>query len=80
MNSKIFFETNFFVDIFVRLNKQSIFVKIVDNVEAAKNLKPGDVITVKHTGMNAYGKLLYPQFYRERTDVNWTDLNKTEAT
>ena len=40
-------------------------------------MKIGSVITVKHSGVNAHGTLLYPQFYRERTDVNWNDLNKS---
>ena len=60
-----------------RLNGKTLFVKIVDNAEEAKQIKEGAVITVKHSGMNTYGTLLFPQFYRERLDVKWQDLNKS---
>ena len=43
----------------------------------AKNIAVGSVITVKHSGTNAHGTILYPQFYRERNDVKWNDLNKS---
>ena len=49
----------------------------MDNAEEAKQIKEGAVITVKHSGMNTYGTLLFPQFYRERLDVKWQDLNKS---
>ena len=51
-------------------------MKIAENEEEAKKIKVGSVITVKHSGVNVHGTLLFPQFYRERTDVNWQDLNK----
>ncbi len=44
-----------------------------ENLEAAKNIKSGSVITVKHSGVNVHGTLLYPQFYRERLDVTWKE-------
>ena len=36
-------------------------------------MQNGDVITVKHNGVNVHGTLLYPHFYRARNDVNWND-------
>ena len=54
-----------------------MFVGIVDNFEAAKTIKTGTVITVKHLGTNVYGTLQYPKFYRERIDLKWQDLIKT---
>ena len=60
------------------MNGKSLFVKIEDNKqEEAKQIRVGSVITVKHSGMNALGTLLFPQFYRERLDVKWNDLNKS---
>lgn len=56
------------------MNGKTLFVNIVDNEQEAKKVKAGDVITVKHSGINVYGTLLYPQFYRERMDVKWSDL------
>lgn len=50
-----------------------------ESAEEVKNLKKGDVITVKHGGMNLYGTLQYPQFWRERSDVSWQDLNKDDV-
>jgi hypothetical protein len=57
-----------------RLNGKSLFVGLSDNYEEAKKVKEGAVITVKHSGTNVYGTLQYPKFYRERTDVNWSEL------
>ena len=55
-----------------------MFVKITENVEEAKDIKKGAVITVKHSGVNVYGTYLYPQFFRERLDISWNDmLNKS---
>jgi hypothetical protein len=54
-----------------------LFVNIAGNAEETKQIKTGAVITVKHSGMNAHGTLLFPQFFRERPDVKWTDLNKS---
>ena len=51
-----------------------MYVNITEHAEEAKTVKPGDVITVKHLGMNIYGTLQFPQFYRERLDVKWTDV------
>ena len=45
-----------------------------ENLEAAKKITSGTVITVKHSGVNVHGTLLFPQFYRERLDVKWHDL------
>ena len=53
-----------------------MFVKTSDN-EQAKKIKERSVITVKHSGMNIHGTLLYPQFYRERLDLNWNNVNKS---
>jgi hypothetical protein len=43
----------------------------------AKGVKEGSVITVKHTGTNVHGTLLYPQFFRERIDVNWDEIKNS---
>lgn len=37
----------------------------------AKKIKEGSIITVKHSGIDANGSLMFPQFYRERKDVKW---------
>ena len=58
------------------LHGTSVFVKIIENSEDAKLVKPGDIITVKHSGVNVHGSLQYPQFYRRRLDIKWQDLNK----
>lgn len=50
---------------------------ISENMEEAKKVKEGSVITVKYSGTNAHGKLQYPKFFRERIDVNWNDIIKT---
>jgi hypothetical protein len=60
-----------------RLNGKILFVGIADNISEAKHVNKGAVITVKHQGMNVYGTLQYPKFYRERTDVKWEVLIKT---
>jgi hypothetical protein len=54
-----------------------LFVGINENYEEAKRVKEGSVITIKHLGTNVHGKLQFPKFYRERTDINWEDLVKT---
>jgi hypothetical protein len=59
------------------MNGKNIFVGLSDNHEEAKHVKEGNVITVKYLGLNVYGTLQYPKFYRERTDVKWEDLIKT---
>ncbi len=48
---------------------------MLEKQEEARQIKAGSVITVKHSGTNVHGTLLYPQFYRTRLDVNWTDIN-----
>ena len=64
---------------FSRINGKSLFVpiKLQEFTENVKKMKPGAVITVKHGGVNVYGTLQFPQFYRERTDVKWDDLIKS---
>lgn len=59
--------------LFSRLNGKIIFVKL-ESGEQAKHIEKGAVITVKHSGVNVYGTLLFPQYYRERLDVTWEDL------
>jgi hypothetical protein len=59
-----------------RINGKEIFVKLNETTEEAKRLKKGAVITVKHSGTNVYGTLQYPQYYRERVDVQWKEMNK----
>jgi hypothetical protein len=54
-----------------------LFIGLKDNFEEAKKVKEGAVITVKHLGVNVYGTLQHPQFYRERTDVKWEEIIKT---
>ena len=56
------------------MNGKVTFVNIAENAVEAKQVKEGAVITVKHSGTNVHGTLLYPQFYRERLDVNWGDV------
>jgi DNA ligase-1 len=58
----------------LQTNDKKVFVSIYDNYEEAKKLKEGAIITIKHSGVNAYGLSLQPKFYRERTDVTWNDL------
>ena len=58
------------------MNGKDIFVGILENYEEAKKIKVGSVITVKHSGINAYGKLLFPKFFRERTDVKWEEIKQ----
>ena len=59
---------------FNRQNGKSLFVNIHDNYQEAKGVKVGSVITVKHMGVNIYGTLQYPKFFRLRSDVSWDDL------
>jgi hypothetical protein len=59
------------------MNGKNLFVNVTENSEDAKKVKAGAVITVKYTGTNMHGTLMYPQFYRERTDVIWNDIIKT---
>jgi uncharacterized protein (DUF427 family) len=56
-----------------------LFVGLSGNYEEVKKVKEGAVITVKHQGTNVYGTLQYPKFYRERTDVKWDDLIKSNT-
>ena len=75
-----FVNSNFIkLQVFIfRMNGKTLFVNISnETLEEAKKIKPGSVITVKHSGVNVHGTLLYPQFYRERNDVQWTELNKS---
>ena len=66
-----------FNNLYYRLNGKTLFVNIPNEVqEVAKQVEVGSIITVKHSGVNVHGKLLYPQFYRERKDVSWSELNK----
>jgi hypothetical protein len=60
-----------------RMNGKKLFVGFGDNTEEAKGVKEGSVITVTYSGTNAHGTLLYPKFFRERTDVKWEDLINT---
>jgi hypothetical protein len=57
-----------------RTNGKALFVGITENYEEAKKIKEGAVVTVKHSGVNVYGTLQYPKFYRERSDVKWEDI------
>ena len=41
-----------------------------------ESLKPGDVITVKHLGINKTGTLNFPEFLRIREDVTWKELEE----
>ncbi len=50
------------------MNGDSIFVALTENLEEAKNVKPGDVVTVKYNGVNIYEKLQQPMFYRVRQE------------
>ena len=59
------------------MNGKTLYVGLSDNYEEARKVKKGAVITVKHSGTNVHGTLLYPKFYRERTDVQWEDLINT---
>ena len=68
----------YFINFFKRANGKTLFVSFIsENAEQAKQMKAGAVITVKHSGMNVHGTLQYPQFYRERLDVKWDDVNKS---
>jgi hypothetical protein len=58
---------------FIRMNGEKLFIGLNEG-DDAKNVKVGSVISVTHNGTNVYGKLQYPKFYRERTDVKWEDL------
>ena len=70
------FQVEMFLMMF-RINGKNLFVGLSDNYEEAKRVKEGSVITVKHSGVNVYGTLQFPKFYRERNDVKWEDLIKT---
>jgi hypothetical protein len=56
------------------MDGKELFVGLNENYEEAKKVKEGAVITVKHLGTNVHGTLLYPKFYRERTDVKWEEI------
>ncbi len=58
------------------MNGNDIFVGILENYDEAKKIKVGSVITVKHSGVNTYGKLLFPRFFRERTEVKWDEIKQ----
>jgi hypothetical protein len=60
-----------------RMNGKILYVGLSENYEEAKKVIEGSVITVKHQGVNVYGTLQYPKFYRERIDVKWDDLINT---
>jgi hypothetical protein len=60
--------------LFCRSNGETLFVRISGHYKEAKSIAEGAVITVKHLGTNAYGTLLYPKFFRERTDTTWNDV------
>ena len=49
-------------------------MNIPNESEEAKRVKEGSIITVKYQGVNVYGTLQYPKFYRERTDITWAEL------
>ena len=57
---------------------KTVFVSLPNELQnEAKSIEAGSVITVKHAGLNPQKMMMYPQFYRQRTDVNWQDvLNK----
>jgi hypothetical protein len=56
----------------IRMNGDNVFVGITENLQEAKKLKRGDIVTVKYSGVNIYDKLMQPTFYRLREDdVNW---------
>lgn len=65
---------NFCKITFKRPNGKQIFVGLSENYEEAKKVLVGSVITVKFLGINIYGTMQFPKFYRERIDVNWEDL------
>jgi hypothetical protein len=60
-----------------RTHGRELFVGLPSESEEAKRVGPGSIITVKHSGVNVYGTLQYPKYYRERTDVTWNDLIQT---
>jgi hypothetical protein len=62
--------------IFGRINGRKLFVGLGENRSEAKGVKVGKVVTVKHMGLNVYGTMSHPQFYRERNDVTWEELIK----
>jgi hypothetical protein len=47
-----------------RKNKTKIFVGIAENKDEAKKVKDGATITVKYSGVNVQGTLLYPKFFK----------------
>jgi hypothetical protein len=57
-----------------RTNGRNLFVKITENYQEAKGIPEESVITVKHLGVNVYGTLQFPKFYRERKDLTWNDV------
>ena len=57
------------------MDNQSVFVNLTsENMEDAKKLKEGSVITVKYSGSNIHNKLIRPVFYRSRIDMTWKEL------
>ena len=59
-----------------RQDGQVIFVTIKGGkyMEEAKKVEDNSVITVNHSGVNAYNKLIQPIFMRIRSDVTWSDI------
>ena len=59
------------------MDGKNIFVPFkTGEADQAKKIKEGSIISVKYSGVNVYGTLQYPKFYRERTDVKWEDKIK----
>ena len=66
----------------VRINDREVFVSWENRGQKATNekqIKIGDVVTVKHSGFNEKGTLIFPTFIGKREDLTWEDLleNKT---
>jgi tRNA splicing ligase len=53
---------------------ETLFVGVTENYGDAKSIKAEQVVTVKYSGINAYGKLIQPVFLRARHDATWEDL------
>ena len=62
-----------------QLNGIHVHVNFVSNGDEQMykiKCRKGTVVTVTYTGVNIYGKLLQPQFYRIRGDVTWKELRE----
>ena len=44
-----------------------------------KQISVGDVITVKHSGANEHGTLIFPFFIGKREDVSWDYLSENKS-